>query len=167
MRIFVLALFLCTFYVTAGASDGITKFGVVLLQPDVVLKERVPNVNELAEYIRAIEVAAQSEVVASTQHPKSSGFIVVAVRPGQRTNVWLDFEPPLPSLLENAVIAKVKTIQPFQARNGVVIFSLKVGLWGGAEPARVAPFPSAWKAAAQKAGRSLETGALVESIWSE
>lgn len=167
MRSLIFIAFLFLMLVSARASEGITKFGVVLLQPDFVLQERVPDVNALVDYVRAIEAAAKSEVVASNQHPKSSGFIVVAVRPGQKSNVWLDFDPPLPSELAVAVIAKIKTIQPFQARNGAVVFSLKVGLWGSSELARIAPSPLEWKAAAQKAGRPLETGELVELIWSE
>lgn len=168
MRILTLfALVLFALCLPARASEPLTKFGVVLLQPDIVLKNRVPEVTALANYIRAVEDAARASFLTNQQHPSTAGFIVVAVRPEQKSKVWLDFDPPLPSALKDVVIANLKAVQPFGARAGAVVFAIKVGIWGGAKPVRTTPSPAEWTAATKRLGRPVETGELVEMIWDE
>jgi hypothetical protein len=96
MRILAIPVFLLAVCLSARASEGVTNFGVVLLQPDFVLHERVPNANALADYILALEGASKDAVLATNLHPTTAGFIVVAVRLDQKSNVWLDFDLPLP-----------------------------------------------------------------------
>ncbi|QAU34675.1 hypothetical protein [Janthinobacterium sp. 17J80-10] len=161
----LLLLVLVTSAFCAYAQEPIRKFGIVLLQPDFVLQKRVPSVDALANYIRAIEGEIGGSIAQSEMKPISSGFVVVAVRPGQKSNVWLDFEPKLPAAVSESVVAKIRKVQPVTVREGPVVFAIKLGLWGGSEPAKTAPSPSEWQAAAQRAGRPLETSDLVEKIW--
>ena len=95
------------------------------------------------------------------------GFIVVAVKPDRKSNIWLDFKPKLKAQTADKIQLAAKSIQPILVNEGVVVFAIKVGLWGGQEPTAIAPSPREWKAAAKKAGHPLETGNLVEMIWRE
>jgi len=77
------------------AAEPLTQFNVVLLQPTSVLEERVPEVDAMAAYIKAVEGAARQAVIASGVQQAVGGFIVVAVRPGLQSKVWLDFDAML------------------------------------------------------------------------
>jgi len=162
---FVLPLFWWAVSLCAQAAEPITKFGVVLLQSSVVLEERVPSVDAMADYIKAIEVASRQVVLASPSRQSTGGFIVIAVRPGQKSKVWLDFDTLLDSEVGKQLVTQVTAVQPFEARQGPVVFALKVGLWEGRESRRVAPSPPEWKAATKQAGRPLDVDTLIRRVW--
>jgi hypothetical protein len=148
------------------AAEPFTNFNVVLLQPSKVLEERVASIDEMAEYIKAIEAAAGEAVAASPARQATGGFLVMAVRPGQQSRVWLDFDTLLDLDIRKRLTSKVLEVKPFEAKKGAVVFALKVGIWGGKESRRTAPMPIEWKqASAGSAPR--EVGELVESIWSD
>jgi hypothetical protein len=146
-------------------GEPLQRVNVVLLQPSTVLEARVPDIDTMAEYIRAIEAAAREGVRASPSTRPAGGFVVVAVRPERQSRVWLDFEPPLNFQTGRQIVAKVAALPPFEVRNGPVVFALQVSVWGGAPPRRVAPSPPEWKAATQQAGKQLELDALIEQVW--
>lgn len=152
---------------SAQAAEPITKFGVVLLQPSSVLEERVPSVDAMADYIKAIESAGREAVLASPLRQSAGGFIVVAVRPGQKSKVWLDFDTLLDSEMSRQIVTRTTAVPPFEARQGPVVFALKVGLWEGRESRRVAPSPAEWKAVTKQAGRQLDLDSLIRRVWRE
>jgi len=167
MRKFVLPMFWWVMALCAQAAEPITKFGVVLLQPGAVLEQRVPSVDAMADYIKALEAASREAVQSSPLRQSTSGFIVIAVRPGQKSKAWLDFDSLLDSEMSKQIITRVTAVQPFEARQGPVVFALKVGLWEGRESRRVAPSPSEWKAATKQAGRQLDVDSLIRRVWRE
>lgn len=150
----------------AWAAEPLTNFNVVLLQPSAVLEERVPSIDAMAEYIKAVEAASREAVIASGAKQSVGGFIVVAVRPEWRSNVWLDFDSLLDLELRRQIVAKVRALKPFEARKGPVVFALKVATWNGKESKRAAPSPPEWRGVARN-GTPLEVGELVESVWVE
>ena len=157
---------LCAAAAFAQAAQPLTKHNVVLLQPSAVLEERVTSLDAMAEYIRALEEAAKEGVLASASKRPAAGFIVVAVRPGERAKVWLDFDAPPPSFeTSRQLVTKMSAIKPFEASKGPVVFALKVGLWDAFESKRIAPSPAEWKAATRKAGRTLELDQLLDAVW--
>ena len=166
MRLLLSLLFIFLCNPCAQAAEPFTNFNVVLLQPSDVLQERVPSVDAMADYIKSVQSAARDAVVASGSKQSVGGFIVVAVRPGPQSKVWLDFDTLVDLGLQRQIIEKVQALPPFEARKGPVVFALKVGLWGGKESKRIAPAPAEWKNAA-RGGERLEVGALVEKLWKE
>jgi hypothetical protein len=166
MRTLILSICFLMAAACARAAEPITKFNVVLLQPGSVLEERVPSIDAMAEYIRAVEAAAREAVVASGARQSVGGFIVVAVRPGMRSNVWLDFDALLDLEIRRQISTRVKAAKPFEALKGPVVFALKVATWGGKEPRRAVPSPPEWKDASP-GGAPLEVGELVERLWQE
>lgn len=145
------------------AAEPFTRFNVVLLQSSKVLEERV-GVDAMADYIKAIEAAAREAIAASPSRQAAGGFLVVAVRPGRQSRVWLDFDTLLDLDMRQRLVGKVRAVEPFEARNGPVVFALKVATWGGKESRRNAPMPLEWKQASA-ASAPREVGELVESIW--
>ncbi|MBS0176209.1 MAG: hypothetical protein JSR64_19430 [Nitrospira sp.] len=136
---------------------------IVLLQPDAVLRERVPSVQLLSDYIKAIQAAAQQALSTETPHP-TSGFLVLAVRPAGQSMVWLDFTPSLPEPTAAKLKKAVLAVPPFEARQGVVVFALSSSLWGAA-PSQGFPNPPEWRKAMQGHNAPLEVGSLVNSLW--
>jgi hypothetical protein len=166
MRALLLSLSLAIAATCAQASEPVTVFNVVLLQSSSILEGRVESVDAMAEYIKAVETALGEAVVASGAKQSTSGFIVVAVRPGQESNVWFDFDTLLDLEMRRQIASKVKAVKPFEARNGPVVFALKVGTWNAKESKRSVPLPPEWKNATQ-GGPPLEIGELVQRVWTE
>jgi hypothetical protein len=164
MNVLMLLALLCC---AARAAEPLTMFKAVLLQPDYMYRERVASTDVLATYIKTAETVARASIDKAEPQPPTAGFIVVALRPGQRSNVWLDFEPALSDALSSELIAKIRTILPPKIKDGPIVFALKVGLWGGKEPPQTLPNPKEWKAAEHKSLMPLETGELVEMIWKD
>jgi len=118
----------------------------------------------MADYIKAVEMASREAVLASGARQSVGGFIVVAVKPGLKSQVWLDFDALTDLEIQQQITSRVKAIKPFEATKGSVVFALKVATWGGKESKRTAPLPFAWKQAMQ--GQApVEVGDLVERIW--
>lgn len=166
MRWFLLSLLLFAATPGASAAEPLVNFNVVLLQPGSTLEERVPGVDVMAEYIRSVEAAARNAVMASKARQSLGGFIVVAVRPGLQSKVWLDFDALLDLEIRRQIIDGAQAVKPFEARKGPVVFALNVALWGGARTKRVAPSPPEWKKVTRD-GAPLEVGALAEAAWND
>jgi hypothetical protein len=167
VRAFALSVLLLAAALWAQAAEPVTKAGVVLLQPSSVLEERVPSVDSMAEYIKEVEVAVRKAVLASPLQQAAGGFVVIAVKPGAKSKVWLDFDSMLDAEVSRQIIDRVTAVQPFDARNGPVVFALKVTMWDGRESRRVAPSPAEWKAATKQAGRQLDIDTMIRQVWRE
>ena len=164
MRSSYLSVCLLLAAVCARAAEPITNFNVVLLQPSAVMEKRVASIDAMADYIKSVEAASREAVVASGATQAVGGFIVLAVKPGQKSHVWLDFDALLDLKMRELITQGVNAIKPFEVTDGPVVFALKVATWDGKESKRVAPSPSEWKMATQN-GKPLEIGRLVEKVW--
>jgi hypothetical protein len=162
--LFFVALFVAA--ICAHAAEPITNFNVVLLQPSPVMEKRVANIDAMADYIKAVQAASREAVVTSGATQAVGGFIVLAVKPGQKSKVWLDFDTLLDLEMRKQITNSVKAIKPFDVTEGPVVFALKVATWEGKESKRVAPSPIEWKKATPN-GKPLEIGKLVEKVWND
>lgn len=137
---------------------------LMLLQPETVLRERVSSVETMAAYIKALQAAADGALANEKAGAASSGYFLVAVRPGGKSKLWFDFKPALPATTQERLRVALQAVRPFEPKGGVVVFAINTSLWGAA-PAQDQPAPVEWTQAAQSAGKSLETGDLVDRIW--
>jgi len=149
----------------ARSAQAFVNAAIVLLQSDDVILARVKSAKELARYIKDIEAAAGASIEGAFQRKPSGGFVVVALKPGRRSKVWLDLDAPLPDATQLALRAGIEAVTAPEVRSGVVVFALKASFWGGRPPQRVAPAPEEWSAEAARAGAKLEVGALVDRLW--
>jgi len=161
-----LALLCCAAGSSVRAAEPLTHFNVVLLQPSAVLEARVAKIDAMAEYVKAVEAAARGAVLASGARQAVGGFIVVAVRPGRRSKVWLDFDALLDLGLKTQLVVQVEAVPAFEVVKGPVVFALKVATWDGKASKRLAPSPPEWKSGAASGAR-LEVGELVERLWGD
>ena len=160
---FILLLIALSFVGAASAQSAYEMKGIVLLQPESVVQERI-SASALAPYTRSLNAAA-ANVFATQEHRPAGGFLVIAVRPGKQSAVWVDIRPALPTALAKELITRLRAVAAPDVSVGPVVFAIKASLWGGAAPVQHMPAPSEWTNAAQKARTPLETGELVELIW--
>ena len=148
---------------SAAAAPPYHTESIVLLQPDFVLKERVPSVQSLSEYVKAVQAAAGEALAGQEPHP-ACGYLVLAVRPGGQSMVWLDFKPSLPADSANRLRAAVLRVPTFASRNGVVVFALNSSLWGS-PTSQGFPNPAEWSKAMEGSDEPMEIGDLVDKVW--
>ncbi len=147
----------------ASAATPYRTESIVLLQPDFVLKERVPSVQSLSEYMKAVQSAAESALADEQPHP-ATGFLVLAVRPGRQSMVWLDFKPSLPEPTAAKLRTAILAVPAFEARGGVVVFALNSSLWDS-PPSQGFPNPQEWSKAMEGRSEPMEVGDLVDKVW--
>jgi len=165
MRAGVILAMLWATLAGARAAEPFTKHNLVLLQPSSVLEARVVSLDAMALYIRNVEAAAKEGVLAARSTRPAAGFIVLAVQPGERSRVWLDFDSPPSFETGQQLVGKIGAVKPFEVRSGPVVVALKVGLWDAFESKRIAPSPAEWKAVTHKAGKQLEIDELMDQLW--
>jgi hypothetical protein len=166
-RMIAASLFLVLSCCAAQAAEPLTTYKAVLLQPGKVYEKRVASADALASYINSVDAVVKSTVEHAGQQPRASGYIVVALRPGQRSHVWLDFDEPVADSLRSELSAKIGSVMPIHVKEGTIAFALKVGLWGGTAPSRAKPEPKEWHDAQQKSLEPLDTEELLDAVWKD
>jgi hypothetical protein len=149
----------------AAAAAAFTNAGIVLLQPEDVLRSRVPDANALARYIKDVEATTGKVLEAAFQRKPNGAYLVMALRPGGRSKAWLDLEAPLPQATHDALQAALEALPPPGVVGGVVVLAIKASLWGGRPPTKPGPAPQAWREQAARSARKLEVGELVDALW--
>lgn len=157
---------------TAGATAraqttepaALTRLDLLLLQPSAVMEARVPDLDAMAAYIRAVEAAAREGAQASALHQATGGFLVLAVRPGRASRAWLDMDTLLDAGLRQQLLGRVQAVPAFEVREGPVVFALKFTTWGGRPPRRLVPSPPEWRAA-RGDGPAPEVSELALRAW--
>lgn len=130
-------------------------FQVMLLQSNDVLGERCPDVQDFVGYIKEI----QNEL--SKVSFKSEGFIILAVRPFYKSNVWFDFKNEDSNKL-NELKEKILAIDPCYAQGGAIVFALTN--YEHPETAKV--LPDEWKEAFdKKQGKEFQIADIVDEVW--
>lgn len=138
---------------------------VMLLQPDSVLMERVPAAQDIDAYIKAVQDAAASVLAKEKAYP-SNGFLVIAVRPKNKSNIWFDFSPKLPKNMERKLKKKILAISPCSVKSGVIVFALNTSLWG-ASTTKDFPQPPEWLAAVKNRQDVIDIDILINELWPE
>ena len=149
---------------SASASEPYSVQNLMLLQPDFVLSERVQT-EDLSNYIKSINSAAKTILAGTVKPAPTAGFIVVAVRPGRQSKVWLDFSPALPLVVATQLRSSLERVVPFEAKDGVVVFAINSTIWGAAATERQGPWPAEWQEAMKHADDAIEIGDLVDRVW--
>ena len=140
--------------------------GLTLLQPESTLRERVAGgAPAMQAYIEAVNASATRIIADSQPQRPSAGFIVLAVRPGHRSKIWLDFWPLLPSQTETRLFAALEKVAPFEARGGLVVFAIDASVWGSAPTQEKAPRPNEWTRIIRERGAATDAETIVEALW--
>jgi hypothetical protein len=101
-----------------------------MYQPDEVLRQRMPSVEEFGNYVKALD----GELAAFAAERPFDGqalSLFVAVRPGRRSRVWLEFRPGgVPAHPERDLVSRLEAV-PAPEVNGPVAMATYSLLWGG------------------------------------
>jgi hypothetical protein len=164
-----IALLACTALPHAAlAVQPLQQLDVVLLQPGSLIEQRVDGgADAMAEYLKRLGDAETEAMRQNPQQIPSSGFIVVAVRPGGLAHAWFDFKPALSDKTAAALTHVVETVAPTPVKSGNIVFALRVSLWGAKAPEKYAPVPPEWREAGKQAGHKLDLDALVDQVWAK
>ena len=162
----VLLTLLCVWFSRfAHAQEPFQYYSVVMLQPQKVFEERLGSVDVLSIYVRGVVDASAAAVKALPKGAPAKGFIVIAVKPGDRSRVWIDFKDPISKETAATLESAAAKVVPVSVKGGTLLFAIKVGLWGASAPKEMVPRPEAWRAEAEKEGRFIEYSELVDRVW--
>ncbi len=151
----------------AHAESAFQYYSITMLQTQQVFEERVSRIEIVSSYLKEIVGSVTEVVNALPKGEPAKGFIVVALKPGHRSRIWLDFESPITEEVASGIQRASEKVSPPSVTGGVVLLAMKVGLWGSGPPDRMVPQPEAWRAEAEKAGGKIEMTELVERVWRE
>jgi hypothetical protein len=162
----LLAAALLAVAATAQAVQPLVQHDVVLLQKGEVIEQRVDGgADAMAAYLKTLGAAATETMRANPQQIPSSGFLVVAVRPGNRTRTWFDFKPALADATMAALAHTVETTPTMAVKSGQIVFALRVSVWSDKPPKAYAPAPQAWRDATKGMTPKPDIDALVDMVW--
>ena len=164
MRTFLLCLLIIVFQ-GAVAEERYHVNSILLMQPEAVFQQRTGDVAALGNYVDALGTTADVALLQETRQVPASGFIVVAVRPGGFSRVWLDFTPALSTDLAARLQGSLAKVVPMPTKDGVVVFAIKVSFWGAEQTPRRGPTPAEWKKATKGTQGPIEIGALMDRVW--
>ena len=164
-RLLILVLALLVTSRECHAQRAFEPRGIIMLQTEKVFFERVPGMGAFEVYVKELVDAVNATVAKLPSSAPASGFLVVAVKSGGRSRVWLDSESQISDEAAQAIKTAAQQVYPVLVKNGVVLFAIKVSLWGGESPKGMVPRPSEWEAEAEKAGGEIELGDLVLRVW--
>lgn len=142
---------------TAYCAEGFKTAGIVLYQPDDVLKERVGSANVIADYFKKIEKVTEEHF---KQHAQPANLdLVIAIKPDHRVKCWLQCTDTSVSKELGALRKKLEAIKPIEVTGGPFAFAVRGQLAGGVEVKNDdgdhPPIPDEWKAAAKDVKGSL------------
>lgn len=150
----------------AHAVEPLVQHDVVLLQKGEIIEQRVDGgADAMAAYLKTL---GQAETETMRAHPTqipSSGFIVVAVRPGNRTRTWFDFKPALADATTAALRHTVETTPTMAVKSGEIVFALRVSVWSDKPPKAYAPAPQEWRDATRAMKPKPDVDTLVDMLW--
>jgi hypothetical protein len=150
----------------AHAVEPLVQHDVVLLQKGEIIEQRVDGgADAMAAYLKALGQAETETMRANPAQIPSSGFIVVAVRPGNKTRTWFDFKPPLADATMDALRRTVETTPTMTVRSGEIIFALRVSVWSDKPPQAYAPAPQEWRDANKEMKPKPDVDTLVDMLW--
>jgi hypothetical protein len=165
------ALLAVTAMLAVGAAKAEPAFkmtSLALYQPNDVLVTRLGNdPAPFADYIKQI-VAREAAVLANAgQHPGASGAIVVAIKPGQQSKVWIVMGlNGLPEPLLAQMKAEAESVAPVSVRLGPIAFAINFDVWGGGQSVTDAtnpvPVPPEWLGGS---GREVLPDGPLSRIW--
>jgi hypothetical protein len=155
------------------AATGYEAVQLGSYQPPVTLRERMPPVAAVDDYVRLLGIATEHFFVGAAA-PETLHTVVI-VRPGRRSRVWFvsstrpggtpDFEP-LRRILE--------AIEPFDSPRGPIIIGISGVIAGGDPkddprvPGAALPIPAEWLEASRiPSPPALFSDRFIDLVWPE
>jgi hypothetical protein len=167
--LFVVALFLIAPTMRAAdAPPGFRTMGIQLYLPNEAMQERVPDVSDLGNFIKAMQKVCTEHYTAT--RTAEALAIVAAVKPSKQTRFWFISSRNTPDKDFDALRAKLAVIPPPKVVAGPVAFVLQSSIAGGApeKPSQAPPIPQEWMDAAKAAkseGPLMVPDGFLKLVW--
>jgi TonB family protein len=143
--------------------SGFETTNIVLYQPDEVVKKRLPGAGHLATYLEKLQSAAAETFGDTTKADVLD--IVVAVRPGGKSRVWLSGSN-LDTKTLQSLREKLEAIPPVQVTDGPVAFAISGKIAGGTPASEEVPMPQEWQDAVKKLPQPVVIpDGLLDAVW--
>jgi hypothetical protein len=114
---------------TADAAKEFQATNIVLYQPDAVLRERLTDVNDFANFIKAVEKVCADHY--ATINTAESLAIVVAIKPKNKARFWFISSRDTPDRDFDALREKLAKVPVPAVVSGPVAFAIRSGIAGG------------------------------------
>lgn len=156
----------------AGAPvKGFETETLVLYQPDAVLNERVPSMEDLAGYVKRLQTVCAA--FFSDAATPDTFHIVVVIKPGKQSRVWFVSSTPSPGdMKRESLRLKLEAVAPIEVQHGPVAFAISAKIAGGSgNPAKEdgayqPPIPREWQEAAKGHKEPLAIpDSFLELVW--
>jgi hypothetical protein len=137
----------------------------VMYQADEMLRERVPRIEALTEYLERVAEASANYWEKVEPGAGRAVLLAVALRPGGRVRFWADSPVPLEPIIALPWLRELEAL-PVPPVNGQVAVGLEAVLWKmkGSKPPQWPLMPSAWLAATANRAVMMPDGVL-DAVW--
>ncbi len=160
------ALALAATVTAAHAVQPLVQHDIVLLQKGELIEQRVDGgADAMSAYLKTLGAALTDTMRAHPTQLPTSGFVVVALRPGNKTHTWFDFKPKLADATMAALAQTVAATPTMPIRQGDIVFALRVSVWSDKAPQAYAPAPQEWKDATKDMHPKPDVDTLVDMVW--
>ena len=159
---------LATFAIStaAHAVQPLVQHDVVLLQKGELIEQRVDGgADAMSAYLKTLGTALTETMRANPAQLPTSGFVVVALRPDNKTYTWFDFKPRLADATMAALAQTVAATPTMPIKTGDIVFALRVSVWSDKPPSSYAPAPQEWKDATKDMHPKPDVDTLVDMVW--
>lgn len=137
-----------------------------LYLPAPTIEQRVPA-TILGGYINDMRTRASAEFTELPAQEGVSGAVVVMVKPGRQSRVWLATGAPMEPETQAAIERALAEIAPPEVADGPVVFGLLFSAWGGGAPpdGLPMPIPEAWRVVSGHEGGRVMDDSYYEDVW--
>ena len=161
----LLVLVFSTMVATSATASNLETNEILLYQPNGVLERRILDAGKLAEYIVRLQSVCQS-FLAGDKTPETLD-IVVAVRPGKRSRVWLvSSTRAADGPQRRSLRKKLGEVAPCEVNGGPIAFAIVARIaGGGGTRSKELPMPKEWQDAASKGTNLPIPDGILDILW--
>ena len=175
-KVFLLAVMVCLILnasVLFAAQADVKLGGVILLQPDDILKTRISGAGELAGYLKKVEEAVRDAFKAAEDLKPTTFAVYLAVKPQYKARYWfLSSEYKIPAPVDRDFSDRFQKIRPLAVNMGPIALVLHFTVNGGGKPLfsvkETMPLPDEWTAVIKGSKDPvLVPDGILAAIWPE
>ncbi len=151
---------------TAPSHKNVETQGVVLYQPDDVLRQRVSSMQEVAGYIQQVN-AVVDESFKDSKTPEALDVVII-IKPEGQARAWLVSSLPTPPE-RSGLTGKLQAIPPPPVKGGPFAFAVSYNIAGAQRAKGLSPpAPEEWRKAAENASEPLTIpDGLMDQVWKD
>lgn len=139
---------------------------VTLYLPPPMIDQRI-SATALSDYIKALRARAPGAFAEHSPQPPVNGAVVVMIRPGRQSRVWMATDAPMRPQVQADIEAALAGIEPPATTGGPVVFGLLFSAWGADMPPEgvVAPVPESWRTLTDGLHPRAMDDTFFEEVW--